>query len=96
MANYRLRLTTQADKHLERIYIEGFERWGEQQADLYFTRIITHFDSLLDNPYLFMAVDHIKPGYRRSVCGAHTIYYRIVGDVIEVAGLLKRQNPEHL
>ena len=40
----------------------------------------------------FPAVDHIRVGYRRSVCGAHSIYYRIEGKGIEIIRIIGRQD----
>lgn len=96
MARFKLRLTSQADHHLENLYLEGIETWGEAQADRYYTELLTHLEMLCDNPFFYMAVDHMKPGYRRSVCGAHSIYYRVESDIVEIVGVIKRQNPTDL
>ena len=40
-------------------------------------------------------IDHatlIREGYRRSVCGADSIYYRINGDTVEIMNILGQQN----
>ncbi len=43
-------------------------------------------------PYLYQAVDHIRKGYRHSVCGVDTIYYRIEGDTVEIMSVLGQQD----
>ncbi len=97
MTKYKLKLSKNADQDLQNLYIEGFQQWGETQADKYFQEIIEHFDLLSASPLLFASVDHIRNGYRRSICGSHSIYYRIQNDTVEVMGILKRQNPvDHL
>ena len=45
------------------------------------------------NRSLYPVVDHIRPGYRRSVCGAHLIYYRIDAQSVEIVRILKHQDP---
>lgn len=92
MAQYKLRLSKEADQDLSHIYEDGLLRWGERQADTYFDALFAHFDALSENPYLFQAVDEIRKGYRRSVCGKHAIYYRVVNDAVEIMGLIKHQN----
>ncbi len=92
MPKYKLHITKEADQDLDRIYEEGFTTWGEQQADNYYDDLLAHFDILCENPYLFRAVDEIRKGYRRSVCGKHSVYYRIVSDTLEVMGLIKYEN----
>ena len=89
---YRLVLTVEAEQDLEALYEEGYTRWGVAQADQYYDAILAHFDVLCKNPYLFRAVDEIRQGYRRSVCGKHGIYYRVVDNTVEIAGLVKHQN----
>lgn len=89
---YRLVLTVEADQDLDALYNDGYQAWGESQADKYYDAILVHFDVLCDNPYLFRAVDEIREGYRRSVCGKHSIFYRIVDDTIEIMGLVRHEN----
>ena len=47
-------------------------------------------------PLLYPSVDHIRKGYRRSVCGVHSIYYRIQEEHIEIMRVLGRENPANL
>ncbi len=92
MPAFNLKISDLADKELEEIYIDGFERWGERQADLYYDDLLKHFNLLCDNPYLFPTVDYIRPGYHRSVCREHSIYYRIVRDNVEIMAILKHED----
>ena len=85
-------ITVEADQDLDALYIDGYQRWGEDQADKYYDAIILHFNILCDNPYLFRAVDEIRKGYRRSICGKHSIFYRIHGNAVEIMGLVRSQN----
>ncbi|MEQ8406492.1 MAG: type II toxin-antitoxin system RelE/ParE family toxin [Oceanicaulis sp.] len=62
-----------AEADLADIYVEGLQRWGAPQADQYFSALIAHFERLCENPYLYRAVDDVRPGYRRSVCGRHAV-----------------------
>ncbi|WP_407943638.1 type II toxin-antitoxin system RelE/ParE family toxin, partial [Maribrevibacterium harenarium] len=34
------------------------------------------------------AVDYIRPGYRRSVCGVHAIFYRVQPDYVEIMRII--------
>lgn len=91
--SYKLKISNYADADLKNVYLDGLSQWGEAQADNYFNKLIEHFDLLCANPFMFVAVDEIRIGYRRSVCGSHSIYYRINQETVEVMGVLKRQNP---
>lgn len=92
MAKYTLVITTEADQDLDNLYEDGFKRWGEAQADLYYDNIITHFEILCETPYLYPTVDEIREGYRRSVCGKHSIFYRIIDNAVEIMALVKYEN----
>ena len=89
MANYRIAEDAKAD--LRRIYRRGVREYGEAQADQYYDSFFDRFEGLAKQPYLYQAVDDIREGYRRSVCGADSIYYRVDGDTVEVMAILGQQ-----
>jgi len=90
MASYRLNEKAEAD--LSRIWFYGLEKYGQTQADAYFSTFFTRFEQLVAEPYLAPAVDDIRTGYRRAVCGVDSIYYRIEGNTIEIMRILGRQD----
>ncbi|MHA1537554.1 MAG: type II toxin-antitoxin system RelE/ParE family toxin, partial [Alphaproteobacteria bacterium] len=73
--------------------IEGLEKWGEAQADEYYNALFDRFENICRQPLLYQAVDDIREGYRRSMCGVHSIYYRIDGETVKIMGILGRQYP---
>ena len=92
MANFRLLISAVAEEDLAGLYTEGIRTWGQVQADRYYDALIEHFDRLCENPLLYRAVNDIRPGYRRSVCGRHAVYYRVVGETVEIMAVIKHQN----
>ena len=72
MANYRISEDAKAD--LKRIYRYGIQKYGEAQAEFYYEEFFKRFEQLAEQPYLYQAVDDIRVGYRRSVCGVDSIY----------------------
>ena len=94
MASYRL--SEKADEDLSRVYEYGILHYGQERADRYYNGLIERFEELAENPRLWQAVDHIRPGYRRSVYGRHSIYYRIDSDIIVMVRILGRQDPQQL
>jgi len=89
MGTYRL--TKDAQDDLRRIWLWGLQEYGEEQADKYFMAFFERFEQISEQPYLYPAVDYIREGYRRSVCGVDSIYYRIKDDVVEIMGIIGRQ-----
>jgi len=72
MGTYRL--TEDAKDDLIRIYQRGLHEHGEVQADAYFNAFFERFELLADQPLAYPAVEDIRVGYRRSVCGVDSIY----------------------
>lgn len=90
---YKYLLTLDAEEDIVRIYEYGFGQFGLAQADVYYDMIFDSFDIICKNPYLFPVADHIKIGYRYCVCGADTIYYKILNqDIVEIVTIIGRQD----
>lgn len=90
MAEFRL--SNEAKDDLIRIYRYGVRKFGVAQADKYFDTFFESFELIAKNPLSFERVDHLKKGYRRCVCGADTIYFRINGKVAEIMAIVGRQD----
>lgn len=88
----RYKLSNEARSDLVLIARHGDERFGVSQSDRYRDRLARHFELLAAQPLLFPAVDHIRAGYRRSVCGVHSVYYRVIDDGVEIMRLIGRQD----
>jgi len=69
---------------------------GEAQADTYYEAFFDRCEQLAEQPYLYQAVEHIQTGYRRSVCGKHSIYYRIARKGVEIIRVLGREDPMNM
>ena len=92
MGSYKLTLDAELD--LIRIYRYGFQQFGEVRADQYLDEMYEHFDHLVENSMLYQAVDEIRPGYRRSICGSDSIYYRTEKDTVIIVRIFGRQDAE--
>ena len=90
MGSYRL--TAQADSDLIRIHQWGVRMHGEAQADAYFHGIMDRFQQIADNPLLYPTVDDIRKGYRRSMFGRDSIYFRVDDDEIEIVAIIGCQD----
>ena len=92
MGTYRLTETAKED--LRRIYRRGLREYGEAQADTYYNALFDRFEQIAEQPLLYPAVDDIREGYRRSVCGVDSIDDRIAGDTVEIMAIIGRQDLE--
>lgn len=89
MAQYEL--TRAADRDIEHIFEYGIETFGIDLALRYQNALKARFAELADNPQLYPA-SGLRKGYRRSVCGVHSIYYRMLDDGIQIVRVLGRQD----
>jgi len=86
------RLSRAAEDDLARLYRRGIIEFGMQQADRYYDGLIARLERIAAEPSLYPAVDHLRTGYRRSVYGAHSIYYRTDDDGVEIVRVLGRED----
>lgn len=86
------KLSENAEANLTEIYAYGLRTWGEAAADRYYYALIARFEEIAQQPYLYPAVDFIREGYRRSVCGVDSIYYRIENNTVEIMAILGSQD----
>ncbi len=94
MPSYRL--TEAAKEDLLKIAQYGDVQFGVAQSNKYRDQLKQRFSLLAKQPRLYPAVDFIRKGYRRSVCGVHSIYYRIENDTVVIVRVLSRQDIEGL
>ncbi len=90
MASYRLSDSALAD--LGRLYEHGILTVGLRLADEYYDGPIARMQSIADQPALYPAVDYIREGYRRSLYGVHSIYYRSGREGVEIMRILGRED----
>lgn len=89
----KYRLTQQAENDLLNIALYGIEQFGVERSRRYYNKLKERFDKLAEQPELYPLVEHIRKEYRRSVCGVHSIYYKIDQDGVEIVRVLSRQDP---
>ena len=90
MAGYEL--TYAADQDFENILELGLDTFGVDQAFRYQKGMMRRFAKLAEQPKLYPTVDHIRAGYRRSVYGSHSIYYRVESQGIVIVRILGQQD----
>ena len=62
------------------------------QADKYFESFFEYFDIIAKRPFSFESVDYIKTGYRRSVCGVDSIYFKVNENIVDIMAIVGRQD----
>lgn len=88
----RFKLTPAAELDLLQIAYFGIENFGVAQSEHYRDKLHQRFNEIAERPELYPAIDDIREGYRRSVCGSHSIYYRIHTEYVEIMRIIGREN----
>lgn len=88
----KYRLSNEAKDDLIRIHRYGAKKFGITQADKYFDAFFEYFEIIAQRPYSFESVAYLKEGYRRCVCGADSIYYKIDNSIVDIMAIVRRQD----
>ena len=92
----KYKLSNDAKEDLIRIHHYGVLKFGIIQADKYFDSFFSPFDVITQRPFSFESVDYIKTGYRRSVCGSDSIYFRVNDENIEIMSIIGKQDIKNI
>lgn len=89
--NYKISI--EAEKDLENIWLYTLENWSIEQADYYFDLIMNEIEYISENPKSGKDYNEIRKGYFRSRVKSHFIFYRInfKEENIEIIRILHQQ-----
>jgi toxin ParE1/3/4 len=73
-----LRISSEAKADLENIWVYTFYKWSKEQADSYYSEIISQIEFLRSNYHSGKSAENIRPGYRVSVIKSHIIFYSLI------------------
>jgi toxin ParE1/3/4 len=87
------KISNEAQKDLENIWLYTFETWSIEQADRYVKLIIDEIEYLSDNPTTGKDYSNILKGYFRSKVKSYYIFYKINSKetLIEIIRILHQQ-----
>jgi len=81
-------LSNAASKDLEEIYMYGYIKFGEQQADDYAQSIENKIEIICDNPKIGRLDERVNPAIRRFECERHVVFYDIADDSVSIIRIL--------
>lgn len=73
--NYKI--SQEANRDLENIWLYTYENWTFEQADRYFNLIMDEIEYLAEYPESGKDYGQVKKGYFRSRIKSHFIFYKI-------------------
>lgn len=73
----KYRLSEEAARDLENIWLYTFQTWSPEQADRYYNLLLDEIEYVAENPKAGKDYGHIRKGYLRTRCKSHYIFYKI-------------------
>jgi len=71
------KISQEANRDIENIWLYTFENWSTEQADRYFNLILDEIEYIAKNPNSGKDYNQIRTGYFRSRIKSHFIFYKI-------------------
>jgi len=89
----KYKLSKEAAKDLENIWLYTFEHWSREQADRYYDLLLDEVEYVANNPHAGKDYGHVREGYSRTRVKSHYIFYRKNSgeDVIEIIRILHQR-----
>ncbi len=82
------RVTPRAQQDLEEIWLYSLRQWSSAQADSYVSDVLAACQGLVTGEKIGVNAHALRAGYRKYLCGSHSIYYRISGSYLDVIRIL--------
>ena len=89
--NYKV--SQEANRDIENIWLYTYENWSLEQADRYFNLIMDEIEYLTKNPESGKDYSDVRKGYFRSRIKSHFIFYKInrMKEEIEIIRVLHQR-----
>jgi toxin ParE1/3/4 len=84
-------LSPRAQADIEEIWDYTAETWDDDQAERYIRQILDAIERIAADPRRGRPCDHIRPGYRKYSVGAHVLFFKVIGDRIDVVRVLHQR-----
>ena len=82
------KLTPEAENDLIEIYVYGFQKFGESQAEKYFSELEDCFQLLSETPLISRECEEFSPPVRIHHHGRHLVIYMIQDGQILIVRIL--------
>ncbi|MBX2932266.1 MAG: type II toxin-antitoxin system RelE/ParE family toxin [Chitinophagaceae bacterium] len=89
----KYKISNEASKDLESIWLYTFENWFVEQADRYYNLLMDEIEYVSENPFSGNDYSDIREGYLRTRVKSHFIFYEINSkeNIIEIIRILHQQ-----
>ena len=86
-----VRHTRQAHEDIGALWREGYERWGEAQADAYYDLLTAAIERLAEFPEMGRVREDVRAGYRCLTVRQHLVFYTLEGERVMIQRVLRAE-----
>ena len=89
----KYKLSNEAARDLESIWLYTFETWSVELADRYYNLLLDEIEYVAEKPLTGKDQSHIREGYFRTRIKSHYIFYKINSreNLIEIIRILHQR-----
>lgn len=88
----RVIISPKAEVDLAEIWNYGYRKWFQQQADKYFSLLVSNFEFIAVFPNLGISIENIEKGFFYKNIASLRVFYRIIKmEKIEVIRVLHQR-----
>ncbi len=89
----KYKLSREAARDLENIWLYTLETWSGEQADRYYNLLLDEIEYVAEKPRVGKDYGHIRDGYLRTRVKSHFIFYKInsTQNIIEIIRILHQR-----
>jgi toxin ParE1/3/4 len=91
MIEPKYRISEAARSDLDRIWEYTFHQWSKEQADRYYSLIMSEIEFIAGNLTSGKPMNHIKKGYFASYVKSHMILFKRNMETVEVTRVLHQR-----
>ena len=92
MSKNHYRISQEAIKDLNNIWVYTRNKWSKVQADRYYNLIISEIEFIADHFMTGKSAEHIRKNYRVTKIKSHIIFYRkLDNDLVEIIRILHQR-----
>lgn len=92
MSKNQYRISHEAIKDLNKIWVYTLNKWSKEQADRYYDLIISEIEFIADNFMTGKSAEQTRKNYRVTKVKSHLIFYRKVeNDIVEIVRILHQR-----
>ena len=91
MTRAKYRISKAARSDLDRIWEYTYHKWSKEQADRYYSLLMSEIEFITSNLTSGKPMDHVKKNYFASFVKSHMILFKRNKEIVEIIRILHQK-----